>query len=84
MYQRNNIQIDLIGIYIDGNNDPFVALIKPGSSFAKQRPLITVGKADNYCEGHYNAVVVIKVQDKLIGNILPFRTTVADCGASNG
>lgn len=68
-----------IGVYIDGNLEPLVALLIPGKSLSDKVISIT-GKADKECGAHYKYVVVMEMDNKLIANKMPFRTAVGDCG----
>lgn len=77
--------IELMGVFIDGNRIPLVASLSIGGSSLTKNPYFVVsGKADKYCEGNYKAVIVIKINNQLLSNKIPFRTTIADCGGSNG
>ena len=74
-------QIKMIGVYLDGNRKPLVALVTPGDSFSTK--VISVNaKADRECGAIYKYIVVIKTKYKTIANKLRFRTTIGDCGGN--
>jgi len=72
--------VQRIGIFLDGNKKPLIATISPGESIEKEpfKYRIT-GKADSDCYGKYNAIVILNVNNKLIGTSKSFSTFVADC-----
>jgi len=80
-YRGSMKDVKLIGVFIDGNKKPLVATISPANSIETEpfKYRIT-GKADSHCLGKYKALVILKVNNKLIGNSKPFTTFVADCG----
>ena len=85
MYLGKSKDIELIGVYIDGNINPLVTSLSPGESVKSNNPYFVVtGKVDNYCEGHYKALIVMKIKNHILANNAPFKTTIADCGGGNG
>jgi len=79
-YRGSMKGVQLIGVFLDGNKKPLIATILPGESIEKEpfKYRITA-KAGNDCLGKYKALVIIKVNNKLIGNSKSFTTFVADC-----
>jgi len=92
LFRKKNELPDLIGIFLDGNRNPLIATIKPRNSTKNiDKNVVSSGIsyeitdfADNYCGGKYNAVIVLKINNKLIARSISFSTIVADCGLNNG
>jgi hypothetical protein len=76
-HRNLNSNTELIGIYLDGNTDPMVALIQPGKSYFNGAPAIWA-KADKEC-ANYKVIVVLKIDEKVIANKKAIRVIAGDC-----
>jgi len=74
-------QAEVIAVFLDGNEKPLVVSLATGTSMASTSYIELPVKADKDCAGHYNLVVIQKINGVILANSTAFRTTVGDCGA---
>jgi len=79
-YRGHSNEIELIGIFLEGNKEPLIAKIIPGESATKRVQYIVKGNIENYCFKTNKILVVVKKKNKLLASSKSFYSFISDCG----